>query len=132
MDGLHGAYDPANEETESPSYKVVLTRKYLEKHCAENIRLNTLADLTGLSPCRLNRIFATQVGMPPHKYQNMLRIREVKRLVVQGSDLANAAAEAGFSDQSHMTRCFKKVMGMTPGTYVKGICHQAGNSPKIK
>ena len=48
-------------------------------------------------------------------------IRLVKAGIRMGLGLAASAAEAGFSDQSHMNRCFRKVMGMTPGTFAAGV-----------
>ena len=106
---------------EPVSRQVRPVREYIREHCAEDIRLEFLARLVGLSPCRLNRAFAAEVGMPPHEYQSQLRIREVKRLIAEGSPLADAAVQAGFSDQSHMTRCFRKITGMTPGRYARGL-----------
>jgi AraC-like DNA-binding protein len=73
-----------------------------------------------MSPCRLNRCFAREVGMPPHEYQTLLRVRAVKAAIAGGAGLAEASAAAGFFDQSHMTRCFRKVVGMTPGVWARG------------
>ncbi len=96
-------------------------RHHMENRFAEDLRLDKLAALAGCSPCRLNRTFARTMGMPPHEYQSMLRVREVKRLIREGAGLTEAALQAGFFDQSHMTRCFKKTMGMTPGKYARGL-----------
>lgn len=109
------------EKPAPPSACIETVRAYISSHFSENIRLETLARMAKLSPCRLNRTFAAQIGMPPHEYQNQQRVDEIKRLTAASVPLADAAAEAGFADQSHMTRCFKKIMGMTPGTYVKGL-----------
>lgn len=48
-------------------------------------------------------------------------VRLVKAGIRMGPGLAASAAEAGFSYQSHMNRCFRKVMGMTPGTFAAGV-----------
>lgn len=95
-------------------------RRHLEEHFDRDVPLKELADMAGCSPWRLNRVFALAVGMPPHEYQAMQRVRRVKECIRDGKSLAESAAEAGFSDQSHMTRCFRKVMGMTPGVFAAG------------
>ncbi|WP_419786292.1 AraC family transcriptional regulator [Pseudodesulfovibrio sp.] len=109
------------EEAEPEPERIRSARSHLQTHFAEEVRLEDLAATAGCSPGRLNRAFARSVGMPPHEYQTLLRIREAKRMLRNGMPLADAALEAGFFDQSHMNRCFAKVMGMTPGTYVRGM-----------
>ncbi|MGE4421679.1 MAG: helix-turn-helix domain-containing protein [Pseudodesulfovibrio sp.] len=100
--------------------RIAAVRRHLEAACAEDVRLEDLANLAGCSPCRLNRLFARAVGMPPHEYHILQRVRLAKACIRRGLGLAESAAEAGFSDQSHMTRCFRKVMGMTPGVFAAG------------
>ena len=111
-DGRDGPPEPERIRT---------VRERLESGFTEDIRLDELAGLAGCSPCRLNRTFCAVVGMPPHEYQSMLRVREVKRLLRENVPLAEAALRAGFSDQPHMTRRFRQFMGMTPGTFAKGL-----------
>ncbi len=101
--------------------RIARVRHELEERCVEDIPLKILARLAGCSPCRLNRDFASVVGMPPHEYQAMQRVRIVKTCIREGRSLVDSAVEAGFSDQSHMTRCFKKIMGMTPGKFAQGL-----------
>jgi AraC-like DNA-binding protein len=114
LDGDNNADDTAEPE------RIAVVRRHLETACAEDVRLEDLARLAGYSPCRLNRLFARAVGMPPHEYQILQRVRVAKACIRRGLGLAESAAEAGFSDQSHMTRCFRKVMGMTPGVFAAG------------
>lgn len=111
------------------SCQVRTVRRYIETHADEEIRLKTLASLADISPWRLNRLFSSQVGMPPHEFQNMVRVNRVKAMVSDGVELAEAAVAAGYSDQSHMTRCFRKVVGMTPGKYAEGM--RPGDSRKM-
>lgn len=100
---------------------VAETRRYLEERYAEEVPLRELARIAGCSPCRLNRVFASAVGMPPHQYQSLQKVQRVKRCIRDGLSLAESAAEAGFVDQSHMSRCFKRVVGMTPGAFAQGV-----------
>ena len=97
------------------------TRHYIEEHFAENISLNVLAQHVSFSPYYLLRVFRAEVGMPPYAYLESVRIRHTQRLIKAGLTLAEVAAEVGFSSQSHMTRQFKKIIGVTPGQYAQHI-----------
>jgi len=96
-------------------------RQYIEEHSAESVTLNVLAQYVSLSPYYLLRAFRSAVGMPPYAYLESVRIRHTQRLIKEGMPLAEVAAEAGFSSQSHMTRQFKKIIGVTPGQYAGHI-----------
>jgi len=94
-------------------------REYLDEHASENVSLTALAQLAGVSPCHLCRAFHREVGMPPHAYQTQLRVREAKRLLSDGMPVALSAATAGFYDQAHLTRHFRRIVGVTPGAYLR-------------
>ncbi|MNT86708.1 Virulence regulon transcriptional activator VirF [compost metagenome] len=63
------------------------------------------------------RGFAAAFGLPPHAWLQQCRLSRARRLIAQGRALADAAAGAGFADQSHMTRAFVRFLGFTPGAY---------------
>jgi len=92
-------------------------RRYIEEHFAQGIRLDELAQSVALSPFYLLRAFRAEVGMPPYAYLESVRIGHTQRLIENSKPLAEIAAEVGFSSQSHMTRSFKKIIGVTPGQY---------------
>ena len=96
-------------------------RQYIEDHFAETITLNRLSQHVALSPYYLLRAFRAEVGMPPYAYLESVRIRHTQRLIKAGLSLAEVAAEVGFSSQSHMTRQFKKIIGVTPGQYAHQV-----------
>ncbi|PZR41579.1 AraC family transcriptional regulator [Paraburkholderia fungorum] len=80
----------------------------------------TLADLaadSGMSRFQLLRGFAQETGLPPHAYRMQRRVMLARRLIAGGANLAAAAAAAGFADQSHMTRAFVRLLGITPSNY---------------
>lgn len=93
-------------------------RRHIDANFRDSVSLRELADLTGTSPFHLLRSFRTHVGLPPAAYQNQLRIEEAKRLLRAGHAIANTAAAVGFSDQSHLTRHFHRIVGTTPGRYL--------------
>ncbi len=80
--------------------------------------LQALARFAGLSAFHLCRVFREAVGMAPHAYQTQVRVRRAKALLRAGLPITQAAVEAGFYDQAHLTRHFKRIVGLTPGRYV--------------
>jgi len=80
------------------------------------LRLEDLAREAGVHPVHLSRTFARRRGVGLHEYVEGIRVRWACDQMTKGDvDLATLAAEAGYADQSHMTRVFKRVTGMTPG-----------------
>jgi AraC-like DNA-binding protein len=98
---------------------VRLSREYLHEHAAENVTLEALARFAGLSAFHLCRVFRAAVGMTPHAYQTQARVRRAKSLLVAGLPITVVAAQTGFYDQAHLTRHFKRIVGLTPGQYVR-------------
>jgi AraC-like DNA-binding protein len=95
-----------------------LVQDYLRSNYAENISLSKLASLTNLSPFHLLRTFRNQVGVPPHEYQTQVRVIQAGRLLRKGYSILDTALKTGFFDQSHLSRNFKRITGMTPGFYL--------------
>ena len=83
--------------------------------------LEELAALANLSPCRFATVFRREIGLPPHRYLCHVRIQHAIALLRSGVPLAMAASEAGFFDQSHLSRHFKSICGMTPGKYLSQL-----------
>jgi AraC-like DNA-binding protein len=83
--------------------------------------LDELALATGVGPYALMRAFRAETGLPPHAYLNQLRVRQARQLLDRGVPPARAAAEAGFADQAHLTRHFKRVVGVPPGAYQRAL-----------
>jgi AraC-like DNA-binding protein len=98
---------------------VRLSREYLQEHAADNVTLEAVARFAGLSAFHLCRVFREAVGMTPHAYQTQVRVRRAKSLLRAGLPITLVAAEAGFYDQAHLTRHFKRIVGLTPGRYLK-------------
>ena len=90
---------------------------HIAAHLVEPMPLDALAAITGLSVWRFATVFREHIGMAPHRYVSLQRVRHAQGLLRQGATLASAASESGFCDQSHLTRRFKRLCGMTPGQY---------------
>jgi len=96
------------------------TRQYLEEYAKRTVTLAELAYVAELSTFYLCRVFGAAVGMPPHAYQTQIRVVRAKVLLVAGHlPLAQIATEVGFASQSHFTRHFVRLVGVTPGQYVR-------------
>lgn len=83
--------------------------------------LSDMAKMAGLSRYQLLRRFESVYGLPPHAWLLRQRAERARALIRDGSSLAGAAASAGFSDQSHMTRIFVRQFGFTPGAWRKAV-----------
>ncbi|MHC1550399.1 helix-turn-helix domain-containing protein [Phyllobacterium sp. K27] len=91
---------------------------YIEEHCLRNIRLQELADLVGLSQSYFSHAFKASTGMAPHQWQMRARIRKVQLLLSKPElSLTYIASSTGFSDQAHLTRVFKRFVGVPPAVW---------------
>ena len=91
---------------------------YIDAHCFETIRLHDLAARLGLSETYFSHAFKASTGIPPSRWQMEARIRKVKELLCrENAALAEIAASTGFSDQAHLTRTFKRLVGLTPSQW---------------
>jgi AraC-like DNA-binding protein len=92
---------------------------YLEAHFDQPVSLRALAAVVHFSPWYLLRSFEKTMGLPPHLYQQLLRVRRAKAWLQAGIMPAEVAARAGFADQSHFTRQFRQLTGLTPRRWQK-------------
>jgi AraC-like DNA-binding protein len=142
---LHTALTPTGEELEAET-RLVLIRERLDRHLrraagvvpdrrdpvlahrlrelldtriAEGVTLAEAARLLHAHPSHLVRAFGQAFGMPPHQYLTTRRVDLARRLLLEGLPLSETATAAGFCDQSHLTRHFRRVVGISPGRYAR-------------
>lgn len=92
-------------------------REYIQDHFMENITLNQLAKISGLSAFHFLRTFQKTYSLSPHEFLKNVRIERARELLKRGHPITEVAAQTGFYDQSHLNRNFKKILGLTPGQY---------------
>ncbi|WTI14805.1 AraC family transcriptional regulator [Streptomyces sp. NBC_00820] len=92
-------------------------RELLDDRVSEGLTLDEAARLLNAHPAHLVRAFSTAYGIAPHQYLTSRRIGRARRLLLDGLAPGEVAAVAGFYDQAHLTRHFKKLVGVTPGRY---------------
>jgi AraC-like DNA-binding protein len=90
-------------------------RDYVEAHLGENLELADLAAIAGLSVFHFAREFKNSAGVAPHYYLMQKRVELAQRLLAKSDlTLSEIALAAGFSDQSHLARRFRQIVGITP------------------
>lgn len=92
-------------------------REFLEEHRNESVTLDQLAAVAAMSRFHLARRFTQEFGISPHACLIQMRVKNACMLLREGMSCVDVAPFLGFADQSHFTRHFKRVMGVTPGQY---------------
>jgi AraC family transcriptional regulator len=97
--------------------QVARVTEYVEAHLAEDLSLLRLARVSGISASHLRALFKRSVGVPVHEYVIQRRVERARALLSRGElPASQIALEAGFSHQSHMARCMRRVLGVTPAS----------------
>ena len=94
-------------------------RRHLEERWDQPVSLAELAGVAGLSRFELLRRFQQQNGLTPHAFQRDLRVEQARALLGDGVPPAAVAAVCGFADQPHLSRVFKRLVGVSPGAYAR-------------
>lgn len=108
---------PLNEGGERERTGVETACAYMASHYAQRLTLQDIARPAGMSVSTLLRAFARTKGVTPHVYLESLRISAAQVLLERGMPPSQAALETGFSDQSHFTHRFTRLLGLPPGVY---------------
>lgn len=103
-----------------PQQKLKQAVDYIQDHLAQEISLNELASELGISRYYFCRLFKQSTGLSPHQYVIQQRVERAKQLLQRGGmSIADIAQACGFTHQSHLTRHFKRLTGVTPKTLLK-------------
>ena len=86
--------------------------------------LEVLASLVRLSPSRLMHVFTASIGIPLRPYLAWLRVQRAAMAIVNGHSMGEAAHAARFADAAHMTRTFKRMLGVAPSSLRPMRCSQ--------
>jgi AraC-like DNA-binding protein len=112
----HLGHPPADVARRDPGLAHRL-RDLLDARLPAGLTLDEAAAVLHAHPTHLVRAFTAEFGLPPHRYLTGRRIDLARRLVLGGMAPASVATAAGFHDQAHLTRHFRRVVGTTPGRF---------------
>jgi AraC-like DNA-binding protein len=96
-------------------------KSYIRARCREPVSLQELSRHAGVSKYYLLRSFARATGLTPHAYLNHTRASNARQMLLKKRPIIDTALAAGFYDQSHLNRIFKKIYGITPGQFVHAL-----------
>jgi transcriptional regulator of acetoin/glycerol metabolism/AraC-like DNA-binding protein len=106
-----------------PSHTMRRVCDYVDAHLSESIDLTELAAVAGLSLFHFAREFKQSAGVTPHYYLVRRRVERAHHMLARTAlSLSEVALAAGFADQSHLTRHFRRMIGMTPGEFRRSQC----------
>jgi AraC-like DNA-binding protein len=94
-------------------------RDLLDARVREGVDLGTAAAALGVHPTHAVRAFTRRHGLPPHRYLTGRRVDLARRLLLAGLPPAEVATAAGFYDQAHLTRHFRRMLATTPAAYAR-------------
>ncbi|ACS79545.1 AraC family transcriptional regulator [Maridesulfovibrio salexigens] len=107
------------EATGPQQEALIRVKEFIDTNFKDKITLNVLAETACLSQFHLQKLFVKKFGLSPQEHLTSCRIYEAKARIQSGETLIEAALNSGFSDQSHFSRHFKKVIGISPGRFLR-------------
>jgi AraC family transcriptional regulator len=92
--------------------------EYIREHLEQNLSITEMAQMTGMSPYYFSRLFKQSTGLSPHQYLLKYRVEHAKQLLkTTNLSIAAVATQSGFVDQSHLSRHFKRQVGVPPSQF---------------
>lgn len=109
--------NPAPTSDDDVSRPLTLAAEFIADNCTRPLRLDDICKAAGLSASHLIRAFKQRYGMTPHAYLVNRRVQYSRAQLRRGRQIADVALDAGFADQAHLQRTFKRLVAATPGQY---------------
>lgn len=98
-----------------PAWRLRRVQEYIEAHLDEPLSLAELAAVAGYSASHFKALFKQATGLPAHRYVLERRVERARLMLLQGEQrIADIALAAGFSHASHMARCLRRLLGLSP------------------
>ncbi|CAN0625766.1 Transcriptional regulator, AraC family [Burkholderia multivorans] len=119
LHGALGAVDVAGARgpRQVDNAKLARAADYIAAHCRRALTLDEICAAADLSPSYLIRAFNARYGMTPHAYLIDRRVQYGRAELRRGRPIAEVALDAGFADQAHFQRAFRRIAAATPGQY---------------
>ena len=104
--------------TKADTYSIQDVAIYIDQHSRENLKVDDLAKMCNMSYSYFAKVFHRQYGQNCKQYIEFIRLTKAENLLLFTShDLSDIAEETGFSDSSHLIRCFRRLYHITPKQY---------------
>lgn len=120
--GVIGVNRPPMRDIPQPgglvAWKADRALEYIERNLGSRLTIREMADCVALSASHFSRAFKLSLGATPMAYVAARRVARAKLMMTSTREkLMNIALECGFSDQPHLTKCFRRIVGMSPGMW---------------
>jgi AraC family transcriptional regulator len=118
----YSAHKPSSQKHHSGLSKRQLQQvnDFIDRHIDRDVALVELAAIVQMSPSYFSSLFKQSTGLAPHQYAIRYKIDRAKKMLVQNDmSIAEVAYTLGFTHQSHLSRHFKRLVGVTPKVFVK-------------
>jgi AraC-like DNA-binding protein len=109
--------NPAVLPDHDASRQLTRAAEFIAENCTRSLKLEDICEAADLSASHLIRAFKQRYGMTPHAYLINRRIQYSRAQLRRGRMIADVALDAGFADQAHLQRTFKRLVAATPGQY---------------
>ncbi|CAB3785308.1 HTH-type transcriptional activator RhaR [Paraburkholderia ultramafica] len=109
--------NPASLPDHGASRQLTRAAEFIAENCTRSLKLEDVCKAAELSASYLIRAFKQRYGMTPHAYLINRRIQYSRAQLRRGRLIADVALDAGFADQAHLQRTFKRLVAATPGQY---------------
>jgi AraC-like DNA-binding protein len=117
MTAVQLALSPAGYVERRRRHNIARAAEFIRDNYKHSLRLEEISCAAGLSASYLIRAFKEEYGMTPHAYLINCRIEFARSQLRKGRPISAVALEAGFADQAHLQRAFKRIVAATPGQY---------------
>lgn len=114
---LQARLDPAPQRLAEVDNRLTRAAEFIADNCTRPLALGDICAAAGLSESYLIRAFRQRYGLTPHAFLIDRRIRYSRARLRRGHAIADVAVDAGFADQAHLHRAFKRLVAATPGQY---------------
>ncbi|HBF28062.1 MAG TPA: AraC family transcriptional regulator [Rhizobium sp.] len=112
-----GVYFPVDKKGTLAPWQERRVSEYLTEHFQEPVAVADLAQICALSQSYFIKAFKESFGRTPYRWLSEYRVARARDLLKSDISIAEIAIECGFSDQSHMTRSFRELVGVAPGQF---------------